>query len=208
MKKIKLFFVVVTGIILFLLNGCSSQPTQVNQSSPSSFVTKAQFKNLTKDESHNINIDIALSPQKAVRLDVTALFGYKLATVLMTPEKIQYIYYNSQSFVDGPFSSKTLYPIFKQYVDPRILWKAIHDQNPSAQNLKCQVDVQNRPLVCQDNDLTVTWTYQEPPMKKIVLKNSKFEMIWVFKSQSPLDESRTETFVLKKPDGFKEILIK
>lgn len=208
MKRIKLIFKVFSIFVLLYIAGCSTKPTEVSVGGPSYIETKAQLKNVIKNESHNINIDIALSPQKAVRLDVTAMFNYKIATVLLTPEKIQYINYNSQSFVEGPFSSKTLYPIFKQHIDPKILWKAIHDQNPSAQNLKCQVGADHRPLSCEDKDLTVTWTYQNPPQKKIVLKNPQFEMIWIFKSQSPLDESRTETFVLKKPEGFKEIIIK
>lgn len=198
----------LSAVCYLTLSSCATKSTQTYSNTPLYIETKAQLKDLRKDENHTVNIDIALAPQKAVRLDVTALFNYKIATVLMTPEKIQYIYYNAKSFVEGPFSSKTLYPIFKQHVDPRILWKAIHGQNPSAQNLKCQTDESQRPTICQDKDLTVTWTYQEPPQKKIVLKNPQFEMIWVFKAEQPLDESRSETFVLKKPEGFKEFVIK
>lgn len=205
MKKIKLLF---AGLFLILLSSCSQKEVNLTEAEGISISTKAQLKNLQKGESHNVNIEIALIRNQAVRMDVTALFGYKLATVLMTPQKIEYLAYNSKSHVVGPFSSKTLFPIFKHNVDPNILWKAIHDQNPANSTLKCQVDSQQRPTICQEKDLIATWTYQEPPQKKVIIKNSQFEMIWLFKNQTVLDSPQSETFVLKKPEGFREIVVK
>ncbi len=169
--------------------------------------TKAQIK--SNDEKNNVNIEIALSPGRAIRMEVTATLGYRVATILMTPQSIQYALHTTKSYYQGSFSSKTIYPIFNQYIEPRILWKVIHDQNPQTINLVCQVDVAGRPNACQGpQNLSVKWTYQDEPQKKIEIKNGVFEMIWLFKDRALLAASHAETFVLKKPDGYKEILLK
>jgi hypothetical protein len=206
MKYLNRYF--LTGLILIIFSACASKPkTQLLGSTPVLIETKAQIK--SKDETNNVKIDIALAPNRAIRLEVTALLGYEVATVLMTPQSIQYALHTSKTFYQGPFSSKTLYPIFHQYIDPRILWKAIHGQNPQATNLNCQTDTAGRPVLCNGpQNLIVKWTYDEAPRKKIELKNGQFEMVWLFKDQSILTASQAETFVLKKPDGYKEIIVK
>ncbi len=193
---------------LLIMAACGMKPTQApSVNSPILIETKAQLK--SKDQTNNVKIDIALAPNRAVRLEVTALLGFQVATVLMTPQGIQYALHTSKTFYQGPFSSKTLYPIFNQHIDPRILWKAIHGQNPQAVNLNCQTDTSGRPVLCKGtHNLIVKWTYEDAPRKKIELKNDQFEMVWLFKDQSPLTASQAETFVLKKPDGYKEIIVK
>lgn len=169
--------------------------------------TKAQVKSAT--ESNNVKIDIALSPNRAIRMEVTAILGYRVATVLMTPQKIQYALHTNSTYAEGPFNSRTIFPIFKQHIDPRLIWRVIHGQSPQAQGLSCQVDATQRPTECAGpNGLTVKWTYEEAPRKRIEIKNGAFEMNWIFKDQHVLADSQTETFVLKKPDGYKEILLK
>ncbi|MBC7742328.1 MAG: DUF4292 domain-containing protein [Bdellovibrionaceae bacterium] len=209
MKKIlkTLFLTWATMSALIIISACGSKPTQGTPGSALLIESKAQLK--SKDDTNNVKIEIALSPNRAIRMEVSALLGYQVATVLMTPQGIQYALHTTKTYYQGPFNSKTVYPIFKQHIDPRILWKVIHGQNPQASNLNCQTDTNQRPTFCKGlNNLEVKWTYEDAPRKKIELKNNQFEMVWLFKDQSPLAASQAETFVLKKPDGYKEIIVK
>lgn len=191
-----------------LLFSCGSEPVQVvPASTPLLIDTKAQVKNGT--DSNNVKIEIALAPNKMIRMEVTALLGYRVASVLLTPQKIQYAIHTNQTYGEGNFSARTMYPIFKQHIDPRIIWRVINNQNPQSQDLVCQTDDQQRPVHCNGpQSSTVKWTYEEPPVRRIEIKSGKFEMNWIFKEQRVLADSQTETFVLKKPEGYKEIQLK
>ena len=200
------FYLILIGA-LFLLSCASETVKEVPAASPLLIETKAQVKNAS--ETNNVKIDIALSPNRAIRLEVTAVLGYRVATVLMTPQKIQYALHTNQTYAEGPFNSRTIFPIFKQPIDPKLIWRVIHGQSPQSQGLNCKIDSNQRPIECSGpKDLFVKWTYEEAPRKRIEIKNGAFEMNWIFKDQRLLADSQTETFVLKKPDGYKEILIK
>lgn len=199
-----LTFFLITG---FLFSCGTEQVQVVPASTPLLIETKAQVKNGT--ESNNVKIEIALAPNKMIRMEVTAMLGYRVASVLLTPQKIQYAIHTNQTYGEGNFSAKTMYPIFKQYIDPRIIWRVINNQNPQSQDLVCQTDEKQRPVLCNGPQAsTVKWTYEEAPLRRIEIKSGKFEMNWLFKEQKILGDSQTETFVLKKPEGYKEIQIK
>ena len=207
MKK-NLRTLITSAILSSVLIGCSNNAVnEIPLGVPVLIDSKAQIK--SKDEKNNVNIEIALAPGRAVRLEVTATLGYRVASVLMTPQGIQYALHTNETYYQGPFSAKSIYPMFGQYIDPRILWRLIHDQNPQSTSLICQVDTSGKPVTCEGpQNLTVKWTYLESPQKKIELKNNQFEMIWIFKSRTVLTNSQNETFVLKKPAAYKEIIIK
>ncbi len=203
----KLFFALNFISILFLASCGSETVKVVPAATPLLIETKAQVK--SSKDSNNVKIDIALAPNKMIRLEVTALMGYRVASVLMTPQKIQYAIHTNQTYGEGPFNAKTMFPIFKQNIDPRIIWRVINNQNPQSQDLICQTDENQRPMICTgSNGSTVKWTYEEPPQKRIEIKSGNFEMNWIFKDQRVLEQSQTETFVLKKPEGYKEIVLK
>jgi hypothetical protein len=203
-----IFKIISITVLLSSLSSCGNKTIQsVTTLTPLLIETKAQIKSPT--ESRNVKIDIALSPNRAIRLEVTAILGYRVATVLMTPQKIQYALHTNQTYFEGPFNARSMYPIFKQALDPRIIWRIIHGLSPQSAQLICQTDLNQKPILCTGPDsLMIKWTYEEAPKKRIQIKNSQFEMNWIFKDQTLLNESQTETFVLKKPDGYKEIVLK
>lgn len=184
----------------------------VGKSIPILIETKIQTKDLRKSETHTANLEIILLKDQAIRMEVTALLGYRVASVVMTPQRIQYALHTSKTYVQGPFAAKTMYPIFRQNVDPRLLWRIIHGQNPESNDLKCTKDAMDRPSTCVSsiaNLVTnVNWSYEDDDKKRIEIKNQQFEMTWIFKSQAPLETFQNETFVLKKPEDYKESILK
>lgn len=197
-----------TGMLLF---GCVSQPSKsfepLGDSDAVLIQTKAQIKN--DNETNTLKIEIALLPKKAIRLEITATLGVSVATVLLRPTTIAYALHSTKQFAVGPFNEKTLYPIFKKNIDPRILWRFINNQPMVNLNLKCDVNGELKPIKCvSDDGTTIKWTYEAPPHKKIDIISNRFEMRWVFRDQSLLSESQNKTFVLNKPENYQEIIIK
>ena len=202
-------------ILILCLYGCGGAPKKVSTGgvTPLLIETKIQTKDVKKSETHTANLEIILLPNQAIRMEITALFGYRVASIVMTPQKIQYALHTSKNYVQGPFSAKTLYPVFKQNIDPRLLWRIVNGQNPESNELTCLKDATGRPTSCTTTTAvalptTVTWNYDDEAKKRIEIKNQQFEMIWVFKSQSVFETLQNETFVLKKPEDYKEIILK
>lgn len=201
------------GLLLFFLavqifiSGCTKNVAQITEDGSAFLLeSKAQIRN--ENDTNTVKIDIALLPQKALRMEITATLGVAVATVLMTPTEIRYALHSQKLFYVGPFHEKTLYPVFKKNIDPAILWRVVHNQSPASAQLKCTQDSQGRPLNCVDRDgSTVKWSYEEPPRRRIDIISNKFEMKWLITSQSLLNGSQNETFVLKKPEDYKEISV-
>jgi hypothetical protein len=201
-KPIWLLFI---GLVL---SACQSQPVRPLTSEEGRvFETKAQIR--TPQETNTVKIQVALLPQKAIRLEVSATLGLSVASVLVTPAQIRIALHTQNTFIVGPFHEKTLYPLFKQNISPRLIWKIVHDQNPATAQLKCTLNELQKPTLCVAQDGTqINWSYEGGSRRRIDIKNNRFEMNWIFKDQLQLPEYQSETFVLKKPDSYKEIIIK
>lgn len=191
-----------------VLSSCQSEPKRpLSVEDGKVFETKAQIK--TPQETNTVKIQVALKPQKAIRLEVSATLGLSVASVLVTPAEIRIALHTQNTFIVGPFHEKTLYPLFKQNISPRLIWKIIHDQNPGTAQLSCQVNESQKPISCLAKDGTqINWTYENPVRRRIDIKNNRFEMNWIFRDQLQLPEYQNETFVLNKPASYKEIIIK
>ena len=201
-------------VLALLFSGCATHnagPVVGKSADAVLLETKAQIKDIKADESHTAKIEIIVLPQQAIRLEVTALLGFPVASIVLTPKLIQYSLHTTKQFAEGPFSARTMYPVFKQNIDPRILWNVIHNRSPESADIACTKDASGRPIQClAANNIVVTWTYDptDRAQKRIEIRNPQFEMIWVFKSQSAFKLSQNETFVLKKPDDYQVIRLK
>ena len=195
-------------LLFFILAGCAGAPEAPPASGePLLIQSKAIIKD--QNESNSVKIEIALFPRKAIRLEITATLGVSVASVLLTPAEITYALHTTKQYATGPFNEKTLFPIFRKNIDPRILWRMINDQPMTNLNLKCTTNAFQKPVKCVAVDGTIyKWTYDQPPFKRIDIISNRFEMNWLFRSQNLLEASQNETFVLKKPDSYQEIIIK
>ena len=207
--RLGLCFGLLLGLCLGLF-GCATATKSSQIKAPSLAIeTKMQIKDLKKNETHNIKIEIVLLTDQAVRMEVSALFGYSVASVLMTSQKIKYALHTSKKYVEGAFTAKTFFPVFKQNIDPLIIWNAVHNRSPQSPKLECKNDIDNKPLLCMSSDgVKVTWVYEDSVKRRIEIKSPNFEMIWVFKDQKAVEASLNETFVLNKPAEYQHIQIK
>ncbi len=163
--------------------------------------SKAKVTDKLSGESHNLDLAVIVDPQRAIRIDVTALLGYRLAEVVMTPQKIQYIERENKIFVTGGYKPQTLKPLFGQEIDPKLIWAIAHEQNLKdgryyGTNVKFELTAPGS---------------QDDPSRKITLENKDLKMVWIFKSKEAVSlssSSYNETFVLAQPVEYKLITIK
>lgn len=180
------------GLSIFALSAsCTTSPLK-DATQGYRLISKAKVTDKVSNESHNVDIIVSIEPQKAVRMDVTALLGYDVAQLVITPFQIYYLQREDKLFVQGPFKAATMKPLFKQEIEPKLFWAIAHEMTLKdgryyGADVKTEMVDQNR---------------------KITIESPRFKMIWLFKSKEAFTASYNETFVLVKPDDYKLIDIK
>lgn len=178
--------------------------------------SKAQITDKTKDSTNSVSLDIFLKRNESIRMEVTATLGYQVGSLLMNRTQLQYAIHPQKYFIQGPFAARTLKPLFKQEIDPLILWSIIHDESLQKRGFQCSMAgtlIEN----CK-NDMATVQIEQRGELgangrsvdgqKKVTLENNSLKMVWIFKSREPSQASQNETFVLVRPKEYKLITIK
>jgi hypothetical protein len=213
---IKNLFLICFGFLIF---SCQTKPVG-NQDSKSviwNLDTKAQITDKTNQSTNNVSIDIFLKKNEMIRMEVTALMGYDVGSLLMTRSALQYAVHPQKLFIQGPLAGRTLKPLFKQEIDPVILWSLVHNQSLKSRGFQCSATA-TLIEVCKNNLATVEIEQRgeigsdgksSDGQKKVTLENSNIKMIWIFKSiQMAPKAPQNETFVLNRPKEYKLITIK
>lgn len=173
--------------------------------------SKALVEDKLKNESHSVNIDVYYIPQGPCRLEITALLGYSVGSLLMSQQQVQYMIHPQKVFISGPFKAKSLKPLFKHEVDPQILIDVVNNNDLSERGFICQKQALVQTCKGQNlqvNDVTVSIEDKGQGLRKITIENKGLKLIWLFKSIKPYDKSYNETFVLKKPEEYRLLTIK
>lgn len=208
-KQVFIFFVLSFAFTLFV--GCATQEKTLNNDDIRYASTKALIEDKKKSSSNSVAMDVFYTTNGLIRIEVEALLGYRLGSLLMNKNQIQYILYPQKTFVQGPFASQTLRPLFKNEIDPRWIAAAILDTDLTTLGFSCS---QKKPevKVCQSDLAEVTveqkTEIKKVPLKKITIENDQMKFIWVFKSIQKHKKSYNETFVLSKPEEYRLITIK
>lgn len=204
-------------VVCIFMAACTGTPVVSDSAGDAfQFSTKAQITDKTQDTTNNVSIDIFLNKNTAFRLEVTALLGYEVGSLLMTRTSLQYAVHPQKIFVQGPMAGRTLKPLFKQDIEPQILWTLIHGDDLASRGFKC-INPQKSLQICKNAQAFIeieqrgdldSFGKSVDGLKKITLENSNLKMIWIFKSKQPLLAPHNETFVLNRPKEYKLITIK
>ncbi len=213
---IKNLFLICIGFLMF---SCQIAPTTSVDAKSAiwNLDTKAQITDKTNQTTNNVNIDIFLKKNEMIRMEVTAVLGYEVGSLLMTRSGLQYAVHPQKLFIQGPLAGRTLKPLFKQEIDPVILWSLIHNQSLKLRGFQCSTAA-TLVEICKNNLATVEIEQRgeigsdgqsTDGQKKVTLENNNIKMVWIFKSiQMAAKASQNETFVLVKPKEYKLITIK
>src|SRR5437868_12979263 len=102
MKRLLFLF-----ISLFLVS-CATQPKKTQPPGgaleKAKWETKAVVRDLKENKSHSVDIDILGDYPKDFRMEVSALMGVHVASMVLHDQEIRYALYNQKKFYQGKAS--------------------------------------------------------------------------------------------------------
>lgn len=202
---------------MFFITGCASTQ-ELPQSDDIQYIEgKALIEDKAKNTSNTASIDLFYLKNNVLRMEVTALLGYRIGSLVMTQQKINYALHPQKVFVEGPFLAKTMKPLFRQDLDPKLIWAVVFDRDLKTLGFSCLDNVSTaNERVCKGTtpklkDVTVTVQLMgevRSNLKKITIENQNLKFVWVYKAIRKHNKSYNETFVLIKPEEYRLITIK
>lgn len=206
---------VFVGLGAFFTVGCAGTPEKPQAGDIQYIESKALIEDKTKNSSNSASIDLFYLQDNVIRMEVTALLGYRLGSLVMNQQKVVYALHPQKAFVEGPFVARTMKPLFRQDLDPKLIWAVVFDRDFRSFGFTCGETV-SRTNTCQGSGAMagVTVTVQqmgETPnsgLKKITIENANLKFVWLYKAIRKHNKSYNETFVLNKPEEYRLITIK
>jgi hypothetical protein len=209
MKKYLLF------LSLSFVVGCTTHPKKeagtpgVPGVQAVQWETKAQVRDFKQNKTNNLSIDIIAVKNTNLRMEVSALLGYSVATLVTTPKDIKVAVYTQKKFYQGHNSEEALQPVLGFNLDPNIFHNIIFDI--PIKGWVCEENANNQVSLCKKKtkkgDLVVAWPERKEGSKRVIIQGPQFEMQWQFKEQNVVQQLKPETFKLDPPSGYKVITL-
>lgn len=206
-----LMFAAVVSIFMVGCAGTQEKP----QTGDIKYVdSKALIEDKIKNSSNSASIDLFYLQDNVIRMEVTALLGYRLGSLVMNSQKVAYALHPQKAFVEGPFAARTMKPLFRQDLDPRLIWAVVFDRDLKNFGFNCNTVAKTQNCVGTGTTEGVSVTLQQMgdtetgSLKKITIENAKLKFVWLYKAIRKHNKSYNETFVLNKPEEYRLITIK
>ena len=205
-KRINAFLFFVLTITL---SGCVTKTVREGAYQKAQWETKA----LIKDEKHNktqsLNIDIYAIKNDRARLEISALLGFQVASLVMSPTEITYAIYPQKSFYYGRNSEQAFARMIDLPLHPMNLTNIAFEEPVRGSGWKCELDSAGYLSQCENKSraLQIVWSDRQEGKKKVVITAPQFEMQWQFSAPQTEVQFKSELFTLKQPAGFKAIQI-
>lgn len=214
MQKYKFIYKLFLTATVWLSWGCAGKIKKSDHDIK--FInSKALIEDKVKKTSHTATIDLFyLQDQQIVRMEVSAVLGYRLGSLVMNKESVRYAVHPQKIFVEGPKIPRTMRPLFRQDLNPLIISAVVLDQDLQNFDFKCSLQQGTRQCDGVGPMQGISVSIQEMakttkgPIKKITIDSVKMKLVWVFKSIQPYNRSYNETFVLNQPENYRLITIK
>ncbi len=172
--------------------------------------TKAIVKNPREGRTNSLKIDILGIRNAKMRLEISALFGTQVASLVMSPSDISYIYYAQKKFYSGRNSERAFAGLLDLPLHPMNLSYIVFDQPLVGPGWHCQNDSAGWISLCKNLEkaIEVKWLSRtEDGEKRVLITAPNFEMSWSFQAPQTSVQFKTEVFTLSQPEGFKAIQI-
>lgn len=203
------------NLFLFLFStaclvGCATKPVKKEGTyQRAQWETKALIKNLRENKSQSLSIDIFAEKNARVRLEVAALMGFQVASLVMSPQEISYIIYSRKAFFHGRNSERAFSQVINLPLHPMNLMNIAFDEPVQGPNWLCSFDTFGLPSHCENlqKEIRVDWSDRNQGQKKVKIAAPQFEMQWQFSAPKTEVQFKEDLFILKQLPGFKAIQI-
>jgi len=164
-------------------------------------------RDLKENKTQSLSIDVLAIKNERMRMEVTALMGFRVASLVMSPRDISFAIYPQKRFYYGKNSEKALSRLIDLPLHPMNLENIAFDEPVRGPGWRCDLDQSGWVAMCENpsRQLTVKWLDRAEGAKKVVITGPQFEMQWLFNAPQTEVQFKPETFTLKQPEGFKPI---
>ncbi len=192
-----------------VFSGCATKPVQEGTFQKAQWETKALIRNLKDQKTQSVNIDIMAIKNERARLEITALLGFQVASLVMSPKEISYAIYPEKKFYYGRNSESAVARMIGLPLHPMNLTYIAFDEPVRGMGWKCYSDAVGLIARCENlqRAIHIEWKDRNEGQKKVVITAPQFEMQWLFKAPQTEVQFKNEIFTLKQPEGFKAIQI-
>lgn len=198
-----------------LMVGCAGTQEKPKAGDIKYVESKALIEDKAKNTSNSASIDLFFLQDDVIRMEVTALLGYRLGSLVMNQQKVSYALHPQKAFVEGPFAARTMKPLFRQDLDPRLIWAVVFDRDLKTFGFSCNTVAKTETCTGASGAIAgVSVTTQQMgetetgALKKITIENANLKFVWLYKAIRKHNKSYNETFVLNKPEEYRLITIK
>lgn len=196
--------ILFSAMALFLAACAGTPKAPIEAVNVAHWETKMRLKDLEKNKSHSLSVDVLGERGGAMRMDATAILGYPVASYVMTPEEFRCAVYTSKAFYQGPVTETALRPLLKVPMSPVVLRQVAFDEPLSG--WKCTRGADGKVQSCESAVTRVSATWKREGAHRVVsFKGPGFEMEWAFGAPRTDVQLKDSAFVLEAPRGFRVI---
>lgn len=195
--------------LTLLLSGCVTKMVKEVVPQKAQWETKALIKNQRENKTQSLNIDIYAIKHERARFEITAMLGYQVASLVMSPVEISYVIYPQKAFFYGRNSERAFNRMIDLPLHPMNLANIAFDEPVRGNGWKCGLDNAGFISQCENSQkgIRVSWSERNEGQKKVLITAPQFEMQWHFSAPQTEVQFKPELFTLKQPSGFKAIQI-
>lgn len=197
----------VITFILFSI-GCSTFKKQPVPLDLKHWDSKAVIKDLMNDKTHTVDIEVFKNGEQMLRLEISALMGVSVASVVINQQEIGYSLNRQSQFFQGKVNEDSFQYLMNIPLHPFALIAAIEHRNLKQYGWQCSIQngVIEQCLYPKQN-LTVKYLKIDHIKSKVQIYGPQFEMNWLLSRSTTEVQNMTELFRIKAPEGFKIIQI-
>jgi hypothetical protein len=208
-RQQRLLFRCLLGLIFcFTAMGCATKTVlREGAFQKAQWETKAMVKDLRQNKNQSLTIDIYAIKNERARFEITALLGYQVASLVMSPQEISYIIYPQKKFFYGKNSERAVQQMIGLPLHPMNLTSIAFDEPVRGRGWQCNIDGQGLIASCENKEraIVVQWLNRSEGSKNVVITAPQFEMQWQFAAPQTEVQFKNELFTLRQPEGFKAI---
>jgi hypothetical protein len=196
-------------LILLAIAGCATKPKIIGPLQQAQWETKALIKDLKTNKSQSLNIDIYAVKNDRARLEISALMGFQVASLVMDNKDISYAIYPQKKFFYGKNSEEAFSRVINLPLHPMNLINVAFEEPVRGSGWQCAKDQSGQLASCTNAErkMRIVWSGRVDGAKKVLITAPQFEMQWAYQAPQTEVQFKPELFTLRQPNGFKAIQI-
>lgn len=195
-------------VAVLALVSCTSKPPRPFDAkmTKAQWETKLRVKDLAKDKTQSLSVDVLGERGSNLRLEASAILGYPVASYVMNREGFQCAVYSKKVFYEGGLSETALEPLLRLPLSPTVLSRVAFDEPIRDRGWSCANGQDGLVASCESasRGLKVVWNRKDEA-KTVRIEGATFQMDWVFNEPRTEVQFKDDTFRLKVPKDFRVI---